>query len=396
MSRYTGCVLADLHFGSTNSDNFYKELSVSFIEYIKRQIKSLDFIIIAGDYFDHLLYLNEEPANKACMFMDELVSYAKLNDTKIRIVYGTESHECNQYSIFFSKLLDSDLDFKVIKTVTEERLFHDINVLYLPEEYIYNKSEYYSQYLTCDERYNYIFGHGVIQELMPSAVHVERVNKSTKRAKVPVFNSNELINSCSGEIYFGHYHIHTEIQDKVFYVGSFTRWMHGEEEPKGFFVIEYDSDKDSYNHKFIKNELAPEYNSFSYGYENKIFKSKDELFNELTRVENLTKLDPNDHVRLIFNIPEDYPDPESIVSTLTERFKDSKNIKIKLTNGFIRKNQRINEEYVKETLKKYAFIFDKSMPIEDQSHEFILKKFEKDIPPDVIKYHLETKDILVK
>ena len=396
MSIYTGCVLVDLHFGSTNSDNFYKELSVSFIEYIKRQIKSLDFIIIAGDYFDHLLYLNEEPANKACMFMDELVSYAKLNDTKIRIVYGTESHECNQYSIFFSKLLDSDLDFKVIKTVTEEKLFPDVNVLYLPEEYIYNKLEYYSQYLTCDERYNYIFGHGVIQELMPSSVHVERVNKSTKRAKVPVFNSNELINSCSGEIYFGHYHIHTEIQDKAFYVGSFTRWMHGEEEPKGFFVIEYDSDKDSYSHKFVKNELAPEYNSFSYGYENKIFKSKDELFNELTRVENLSKLDPNDHVRLIFNIPEDYPDPESIVSTLTERFKDSKNIKIKLTNGFIRKNQRISEEYVKETLKKYAFIFDKSMPIENQSHEFILKKFEKDIPPDVIKYHLETKDILVK
>lgn len=394
--KYTGCILSDLHFGSTNSDNFYNELKLSFLDYIKYKVKKVDFIVICGDYFDHLLYLNEEPANKACLFMDELVTYAKQNNIKIRIIYGTESHECNQYSIFFGKLMDSDLDFKVIKTVSEENLFPDMKVLYLPEEYIYNKSEYYKNYLQGSQKYNYIFGHGVIQELMPSAVHVEKSSKNSNRAKVPVFNSNELISSCSGEVYFGHYHVNTEIQNKVFYVGSFSRWIFGEEKKKGFYITEFSPTNYSYKHHFIENTLAPEYLSINYGYDSKIFKNKDELFSELKKIESLSDINPNDHVRLVMNIPEEYDDPSSLVSTLNERFKDSKNVKIKLTNGFIKKNQKVNEEYLKETMQKYSFIFDKSMPIEEQGRLFILKKFEKDIPSDIIKFHLETKDILNK
>lgn len=388
----TGIVLADEHFGAMDANRLYEEHKRIIIDFLN-ELDHLDIIFIAGDFFDHILYLNELHANKACLFMDELVYQAKRLNSIIRIVYGTESHECNQYNIFFNRFFHSEVDFKVISTASEEELFDDFWVLYLPEEYMIDKYEWYADFFTGDKKYNYIIGHGVIQELMSDAsYHMTKSSKNSKRAKVPIFQSNYLLDNCKGDVYFGHYHVNSSIKDRIFYVGSFSRWEFGEEQPKGFYYFKYKNGK--YSREFIENTMAQKYRTFSYGYDHEIFKSKEVMEQEWKKIERLVEGNVIDHIRLNLNVPDSYPEAESLLTVLSERFKNQKNIKIKVTNGYIDKSRKINKEYLNDTIKKYSFIFDKNMPIAEQSHQFILTKFEQDIATDRIDWHLKTKDIL--
>lgn len=392
MKEINGIIIADQHFGVIDADRLYEEHERIIIAHLI-QMSSLDVIFIAGDFFDHILYLNESHANRACMFMDKLVWIAKSYNAKIRIIYGTESHECNQYNIFFNRFIDKDIDFRVINTVEEEELFDDFWVLYLPEEYIYNKQEYYEKYFTGEKKYGYIIGHGVIQELMSDVTYnIKKSTKNSNRAKVPVFTSTELLENCYGEVYFGHYHINSSIKDRIFYVGSFTRWCHGEEEQKGFYEISTNGKK--FKHIFIENTMAEKFTTLNYGYTHDIFQSKDNMEKEWKKIERLSDSEILGHTRLIINVPEDFPEAESMLNVIGERFKNQKNIKIKVVNGFVNKSQKINKEYLEESMKKYGFIFDKNMPIHEQASQFILTKFEQDISADRIDWHLKTTDIL--
>lgn len=392
--KITGIVLADIHFGVIDAVKLYKELSGIVTEFLRSK-ESLDVIFIAGDFFDHILYLNEAHAKYASMFMDDLLREAKRLGAKMRLIYGTESHECDQYSIFTSKFLNSPIDVRVIKTVEEEELFDNYDVLYLPEEYIYNKHDYYSKYLTGENYYRLIIGHGVIQELMSTvSFHIKKATKTSKRAKVPVFTSEELMDSCGAHIYFGHYHVNSEIggiNSSISYVGSFTRWQFGEERSKGFYYFE-DHWGNDFESEFIENTLADTYTTITYGYDNPAFSSDNNLTDELSKIE---KLDSQyDHLRVLFNLPEDYQNAEATATMIRDRFKNNKSIKVDITNGYVDKSKKINKEYLNESLKKYGMIFDKNLPVEEKAHQFIQKKFEQNIPADKIKWHMTVQDIM--
>ena len=316
--KYNGVIISDIHFGATDPNDLKKELSEVFLYYLEN-MKKIDFIIITGDYFDHKIYLNEKTSDYAISFMDKLVNIAKRNKCPIRLVYGTESHEVNQYTIFSMYKDSKDIDFKVIYTVSEEELLPNLEVLYIPEEYIYSKSEHYKKYFKNTNKYNYIFGHGVIQEVMTKASRLSST-KENERKKVPVFSSSELLSICKGQVYFGHYHINTNMNDTIFYVGSFSRWIHGEMEPKGFYHTIYDIDKDCYSQKFIENYLAKKYITYTYGYNSSVMNSEEDLLNELTRKDKLISIEESDHVCYVFNIPENHPNPEFIINILNERY----------------------------------------------------------------------------
>lgn len=380
--KYNGIILSDIHFGVIDDSVLMTELNESFLKYVS-SLKKLDFIIITGDYFDHKIYLSDNTTNYAMMFMDKLVSICKKHNALIRIVYGTESHEVNQYNIFSIYENDDTLDFKIIHTVQEEKLFKDINVLYLPEEHIYSKKEYYKEFFNKEDKYNYVFGHGVIQEVM-TYVTKNKEEKESTRKKVPVFKTKELSDICKGQVYFGHYHINVNIADEIFYVGSFTRWQHGESEPKGFYHITYDSDKDIYKQKFIENQLAKKYITYTYGYTHDVMASEEKLIDELNKKDKLTECEDGTYVRYIFNIPENHPNPEFIIKVLHDRYKFNDNIKVDVTNGYIEKKNKINKQKVNEILDEYSMIFDKSIEIEDKIIYYIKKKYDKELSYDVV------------
>lgn len=381
--KYTGYVISDIHIGSKNIENLYEEYKKIFIENLKKD--NVDFVIICGDYFDHKLFLNEKDSAYAYAMMVDIIE-ATNKDTKIRLVYGTESHECNQYEIISKLSTIYNRDIKVIKYVTDEFLYQDLHILYLPEEHLHNKDEYYSKYFENDKTYDYIFGHGVIREAMKEAA-TQIETQSKKRKTVPVFSTAELRRICKGETYFGHYHVNCDMDD-VFYVGSFSRWQFGEEEAKGFYKITCDTTKNKYKHEFIENTMAPVYKTISFGYENKVFESHDDMEKSLNRIDDIFKDNILDHVRFVFNIPSNYEDPEFLILYLKERYKFNNNVKLEITNGYIDMKRKQQKEEVKKENDKYSFIFDRSMSLEDKTSYFIKIEYNRDIPSDIISDYL--------
>ena len=382
--KYKGYVISDIHIGVKNIEKLYEEYKRIFIDNLKKE-KDINFVIICGDYFDHKLFLNEKETSYAYTMMLDIINSTNEN-TKIRLVYGTESHECNQYDIISKLSSIYDRDIKVVKYASDEYLYPDLHILYLPEEHVYDKNEYYQEFFKEDKKYDYIFGHGIIREAMKeAATQVE--NKSGKRKKVPVFSTAEFRRICKGETYFGHYHINTDMDD-VFYVGSFTRWQFGEEDEKGFYKIKCDTEKSKYTHEFIENTLAPVYKTISFGYDDKAFTSMENMEEKLKRIEDVIKGNVLDHVRFIFNIPKDYEDPEFLILYLKERYKFNDNIKTEIVNGYIDVKRKQQKEEVQKENDKYSFIFDRNMSLEDKTSYFIGIEYNRDIPSNKISDYL--------
>lgn len=387
--EYNGIVLADIHIGVMNYEETYNEY-MYLKSYIDQHGK-FDYAIIAGDLFDRRLYTNEKVLRIAYLIMILLL----VNSSKLRIVNGTKSHDNEQYNLFLNmgNLLDGykqDYDFKIIYTVEEEELFPDLNVLYIPEEYIYDKRSYYEEFLSNKDKYDYVFGHGVIAEVMTNAVRHTKEN-TTKRKKPPVFTTVELRNICKGKVYFGHYHIHTNIDDKIFYVGSYSRFRFGEEEPKGFYITNYKDGE--YSETFIENTHALKYVTLAYGYDSDIFKNENNLIDEMNDVIKNKKRYKVDKLRLMLNIPEDCPIAEFIIDFMSNKFRLDDSVKVEIVNGYIENKKLANKEIVEDVFTKYAFMFDKSLDVEDQLSQFIKIDYDKEIAPEKIKKYLVAQDI---
>lgn len=387
--KYNGIVISDIHFGVIDPQQLKKELVEVFLYYLEN-MKKIDFIVITGDYFDHKLYVNDSNSNCALGFMDALISICKEHSCPLRIVYGTESHEVSQYNIFSIYENNPDIDFKVITTVTEEELLKDMHVLYIPEEFVYNKKDYYKDFFDNKDKYDYVFGHGVITEVMTNAVRHDKEKESTRK-KVPYFTTMELNKICKGQVYFGHYHCNTNIDNKIFYVGSYTRFCHGEDEPKGFYHITYNVDKGKYEEKFIENYMAKKYVTYTYGYTSDILNDEENMIKELDKLDKLNELNQNDYVKYVFNIPENHPNPEFVINVLNERYKHNDTVKVKITNGYVEKKKKINKEKLNDAMSEYPMIFDKSAKLEDKIVYFIKKKYDKDISVENTKKYLYEK-----
>ena len=385
--KYNGIVFADLHIGAMDLEKLHEEYEEMLIKEIKK-MKSLDFLIIAGDFFDHKFYLNDKESSMAYYMLNELIEVCKEKETVIRIVYGTESHECNQYDILsLLKIYDK---IKVIKEVNEEELLPGMNVLYLPEEHIIDKEEYYETFFNNTKKYDYIFGHGVLREVMSDvAKHIDTSSKN-KRKKVPVFSTAELNKICKGQVFFGHYHINQNINDKFFSIGSFSRWKFGEESVKGYYKLKCNPYKKTYEATHIENTLADTFNTIAFGYENDMFKSDDDLNNALERIDNMISNDTFDHVRFVFNIPSTVDNPEATMNLLKEKYKFNDKVKLEIQHGYIEEKKERQKEEIQKENEKYSFIFDKSLPLEDKISRFIAIEYNKNIPTDSVKKYLSS------
>lgn len=379
--EYVGVLIADIHWGVMPDKQLRFEFDEIFVNYIS-SLEKLDFIIILGDWFDRKLYLNTQSANSAIYYMDKIISIAKSKGAKIRVIYGTESHECSQYDVFSTYETKPEYDFKVIKTVASEDLFPDMKVLYIPEEHITDKKEYYNDYF--NNHYNYIFGHGVIQEAMTTAVrHTEKIQK---KLKVPVFSSKELT-KIADDVYFGHYHVHTDIEPFCHYIGSFSRWQFGQEEDKGFYLVAYNSDKKSYKSEFIINHLAERYITNSYNTNDDIFTSQENLVKECNKAEIMIKNDLTDYLRMIINIPDRFSNYTLYTDFLKERFSSNNKIKVIINSKGIKQDEEDDQVELDMIDDKYSYLFDDTA-IEEQIRLFILNEYNSNIDRDKVKFYL--------
>lgn len=367
--------IADIHWGAMNSEILYNNLSL-VLDTIKNN--SIDLVVVLGDYFDYKLALNSKQALFAIHWMDELINTCKASNVKkIRILKGTHEHDNNQLEVF-SKYDNGDGYFRLFNVNTIEETLPGLKCLYASDENIYTK-DYHTIYK--DNLNSFLdvgFFHGNFDFAMPSMICEKYLNNEICNI---LFQYDIFSKIIRGPLVAGHWHVSMQ-HDRALYCGSFDRWKYGEEDPKGFYIIDYDTDDYSYSLNFIENKNARIYKELSYNLsvdtESSFYTN---IIEEVANKYNLT----DEHIKLVFyNYSNDLSVSEYIDS-IRRHFINIPNVKIVEKTDKISKQKKEEIKSKEIDLKQeYAFIFDKSLSISEKIQNYIFLKKGKSIPVDII------------
>lgn len=376
---YAGAITADIHWGAMDAKIMFNELVEGFLKDIQN-LAVLDYVIIAGDYFDSKLSMNSQAAKYGIRFLQLLVKVCIEKNAKLRIIKGTESHDNQQLALIDAITSHSNCDVKIFETVATEWLFEDLHVLYIPEEYMDDMDAYYADVF--NDTYDMIIGHGLIKEALYFAAKQE--SESTM-PRAPVFELEKLLSICRGHIFFGHIHKTIVIQDRFRYINSYTRWSFGEEEDKGYCMYFYNPSSTLGKVEFIPNKLARRFDTVAMTCDPNAATSEQEQIEYMLK---LSKTFVVDYLRLEVTIPEEYPNPKLMTELITEVFAKYRNIKIKLfNNGKLRKQKEV-EDQIKKLYDIYAPVFDPKLPPEVKLMVYIKIKYGRDIPIERMRKRL--------
>ena len=361
-------IIADIHFNAVKAEKLYHQLDEIFLNYLRNN--EIDMVVIAGDYYDSIVSLNSKTAKLSMEFMTNLVDIANLRGIRyIRIIKGTSSHDNNQLENL--KIFESNdgVDIKIFDTVTSEEI-DGYRVLYLPEEYMKNVGEFYEDYF--DTKYDMIFGHGMFKETSFTA---SKQNSAITLSKAPVFDSKKMESICTGPIVFGHIHSKTNIDDRIFYPGSFSRWVYGEEDSKGFMV--FDINKEGFQYRFIENTLAEKYDTITITNINNYESEPEKFINEMKNF-------LINHLRIIIILHGQH-DYSYIVNLLKEYYAKKPEYRLMITDKTEVIRQVEQEKRLDDLMKKYEFIFSNNISRVEKISKFIKVRDKEDVSIDDIK-----------
>jgi DNA repair exonuclease SbcCD nuclease subunit len=234
-------ILSDLHIG--HPLNKFELLLEGFNKYVVTHLVDTDLLVITGDYFHTALNLNHIDTQHAFFFLSNLCNLSVKYKFKIRIIQGTYSHDRDQIQRFKPLLEGWDIDFKYLDSIYIEEM-DGLRLLYLPDNPTFQHTQTLielcqSMDISKNNPVDFIFSHGLYDFYQ-------------YKNNLPCYNLEYLSSICKNYILSGHIHTH-RVHHKYISIGSFTRFRHGEEEDKGFVVLNYKDDK--WKHKFYKNVL---------------------------------------------------------------------------------------------------------------------------------------------
>ena len=295
---------SDIHLGHLNTPT--EHIIDSFVKTILTPTnKDIDILYIAGDLFDHLLYLNTKEAQRIVQFFHRLLNYCYQNDIQLRVLEGTPSHDWYQ-SAMLTKINDvrqNKVDLLYFKTLEiEYNKRHNLHVLYIPDEWCNSDQELHSQIQAkLSER--------SITQVDTCILHgAFKYQAQAHPSSAYLYDEDYFLSLTRGFIHIGHYHTYNPL-DRILPNGSLERLAHGEEGDKGYILV------NDTNYTFIPNPHATIY---------KTIELKDSDTDPLKLDKKINKLPPESHVRLI--MPDHHP--------FSQAFKD---VKLRYPNHHLKK-----------------------------------------------------------
>lgn len=327
--------LGDIHFGKrVDSKSLYEELKNTILVDIEKIKPNL--IVLLGDLTDTKLQLNSQAVIYYNRFINELHDLALKYDFEIVAVNGTFSHERNQIKSF-SYLFNQKLRYFDKPSVY---IYMNRKFLILPEEYMRNKEEEKKLKELLNDKYDFVFGHGMFDHAGAAAIQ----SGSTK-TRIS-WNWKTFENNVKFYVVFGHIHIGSKYKN-IIYPGSFSREIFGEEEDKGYYYFEIDDKKDILiKAEKIINNYAPKYKYIFVEY---LSEDLETMLKELRKYS-----EENNYIRVIINKEISENHYNNIVGFVKNRSNTSLSNKIpkKLAIKNNEEDKKIISEYV-EKLNRY-------------------------------------------
>ena len=238
-------VTGDDHLGHLKTPT--KHIIASFIKHILNELnKDADVLFIEGDLFDRLLDLNSKEAQLIIAFFNFLLSYCYQNNILLRVLEGTPSHDWQQSQtlVQLNEIRTHKCDLKYHKVLDIEYIERiNKHVLYIPDEWTNSHDDLERQ---IQEKLN---EHSITQVDI-AILHGQFAYQFAGRPYHGFHYKEEyFLQLVRGFIHVGHYHMHNPM-DRILPAGSLERLAHGEEEPKGYIIVNDD------NWTFVENTDA--------------------------------------------------------------------------------------------------------------------------------------------
>ena len=248
--------LTDLHMGNPRVQpaEVHEHLRRTF--YPQLINNGVHLLAIVGDFFDTLLSLNSLAGYHSILIAKELLELAAREHFFIRVVRGTFSHDRHQNQLFLQsmeneqQLIAGEPLVKVVDAVNIEHIKAlNIDLMYIPDDLpkmdIYQVIEHQLKQVHLTQ-VDVILSHGYFEHLLPKGIPFFPPNTLSHR-KIKQYVKGVVLNG----------HIHTaSVYKNIVSGGSFERFCHGEEDPKGFFIIEYDLTSHKCTFQFVENKDA--------------------------------------------------------------------------------------------------------------------------------------------
>lgn len=222
--------VSDVHLGHPKNPttDIIPNLRLAFPD--SAETAALDLIVIGGDLFHTLLFLNNEDVVEIDYWMADLLKLCAKYGIKLRIVEGTPSHDRGQCQRFLSinEFAGIGADFKYVKDISIEYIEdYGISVLYVPDEANPTPEKTLSQVHELLQskgldQVDFAFMHGQFEYQLPPHV---KAHKHDSQAYLAIVKHL---------IFIGHVHTASRF-DRILAQGSFDRISHGEEAAKGHY-----------------------------------------------------------------------------------------------------------------------------------------------------------------
>ncbi len=358
-------VIGDLHIGALSAKTLRAELDNYCLNVLTEE--QPDLIIVAGDLIDKKLSFNSDDSK---LVVEIIESFTQL--APVRLIRGTRTHDLNQLNNFLYLENKEGVDLKVINLMEKER-FNGLNLLYMPEEYMEDYFDHYQELLS--KKYDIGFFHGT-WNFAGFANKIQETERHIKQA--PVYKYDEM-KKVAKVFVGGHIHSFINHKDTIYYTGSFSRWHMGEEDPKGFIMMDVDEKTKKSTIRFITNKAARKYITID---ANTIIND-----DKLTIAEKINKIEQHKKDKSIYKlrIQFDVLEENTEITMLKDYFSNDENVKLHLTD-IVREEK--DEEEAKLT-EEYAFIFNKEYDMAHMISMYLEKHDDITIPVERVQTLLE-------
>ena len=378
--------ISDIHWGIVPPKEQMK--SLEFLFTFLDQMKDIDLLVIAGDYFDSKLPLNSQEAIYAIQWFHRLFDVFLQNGTVIRMIQGTIDHDNDQLEAFrplensFNPTFyDDDNFFRIITRTEVEETLEGLHCIYCPDELL-TTEEYETTYLDLLlQEHDLAFFHGSFDVIYGSLLESHPEIMKQKNVIYRYDYWNKLV---KGPLIAGHWH-DGNVYDNLYYCGSPFRWSFGEENDKGFLFLQYDTNTSEYLIEKIKNPLAATYATFQI-YSN-LYRTKEtyqSLLNEIKdKIQELSGSTLQNKIRIQVYLVDEKPENNILISTLRQETNGYPNVKVTVKNRMKEKQRKEESKKLKEKKKQLGFV------LEEESKPKIIQRYIQETTSDEVTVPLE-------
>lgn len=244
---------SDQHVGHTRTPAKHILANLSRFFYMDNDLDKVDMVIMGGDFLDRLLESTSTDWLAALRWMRKFLAICHQKGVKVRFLEGTSSHDWAQPQ-HFELVGPEGQDIKYADTLSIET-FPDLDnftMMYVPDN-MGQKSP--------DEIWELALQvlnqHG-LKQVDLIAFHGAFYYQLPEKARKHAHMEERWETIVKYGIFAGHVHIPSQ-KGKIYCSGSFDRIRHGEEHPKGGYVIELDLKTGEFNPVFYENKRALPY-----------------------------------------------------------------------------------------------------------------------------------------